>query len=350
MPVIFNTPYTPEELQRLTGGLEQLAGIRLVEFADGKARGMRAAEVWNGSGLRFTVYLDRGMDIGPAEFCGKSLAWIHPALGTSGQYEPLGYGWLRTFGGGLVTTCGLTYFGHPDEDNGESLGLHGRVSHIPAQNVNVSSSWQGSDYLLSIEGQVRQTAVFAENLLLTRRINTRLGATWLQIEDCVRNEAHRPTPHMMLYHCNFGFPIVSPESKLLLDNSGVQPRDEAAARGLSDYARFGSPDPEFQEQVFFHSPRPGEDGFVRVSIFNPTLEIGIYLRYHAAELPALTQWKMMGAGEYVCGLEPCTVHESSRAVLRREGHLKFIAPGEEVHYFLEIGVLTQATPEASLAK
>src|SRR5512141_2170662 len=109
MPILYGRNWTPDELKRMVGTLDQLAGIRLVEYADGKARGMRAAEVWTGSGLSFTIWLDRGMDIGPASFEGKPLAFLHPALGTPSQYEPDGLGWLRTFGGGLLTTCGLTH-------------------------------------------------------------------------------------------------------------------------------------------------------------------------------------------------------------------------------------------------
>src|SRR5262245_19275271 len=87
MPTLFEHEFTPDDLRRLTGSLDQLAGIRLYELSDGKARGMRAADIWTGSGLRFTVWLDRALDIGPAEFAGKPLAWVYPALGTPAQFE-----------------------------------------------------------------------------------------------------------------------------------------------------------------------------------------------------------------------------------------------------------------------
>lgn len=342
MPTLFNHYYRPDQLRRLTGTLDQLAGVRVVEYADGKARGLRAAEMWTGSGFRFTILLDRGLDIGPAEFCGKPLAWLHPALGTPGQFEPQGAGWLRTFGGGLVTTCGLTHFGQPEQDGGEALGLHGRISHLPAQAVRVITQWQGDDYVLSIEGEVRQAVVFGENLLLTRRITTRLGATVLEIEDRVCNEGFRLTPHMLLYHCNFGFPVVSPDSELIVDDAQIRPRDAAARAGLATHARFDEPTAEWAEQVFFHDPRPDSSGAVTASIINHSLNFGAYVRYRAAELPALAQWKMMGAGDYVCALEPATNHESSRTRLRGLGELKMLQPGEVVNYKLEIGVTDAA--------
>ena len=343
MPVLFNHNFTPDELRRQTGSLDQLAGVRLVDLADGKARGMRAADVWTGSGLRFTLWLDRGMDVGPAEFAGRPLAWLHPALGTAGQFEPHGLGWTRTFGGGLMTTCGLTFFGHPEQDGDEALGLHGRISHLPAQNVRVAAGWQGDDYLITVEGQVRQSVVFGENLLLTRRVTTRLGATSFLVEDRVRNDGFRRTPHMLLYHCNFGFPVVSPDSELrvLPADETVRPRDPDAARGLAAHTGFEAPDPGYAEQVFFHHPRPDESGRVTASIFNRRLSFGGFVRYRAAELPVLAQWKMMGAGDYVCALEPATNHEAARARLREQGALRHLEPGEEVNYSLEFGVMTE---------
>jgi Domain of unknown function (DUF4432) len=342
MPNLFGAEYSPDELRRLTSTMRQIAGIRMVELAEGKARGLRVAEVYTGSGLRFQVFLDRAMDIGAADFAGTPIAWVHPALGTPGQYEPQGYGWSRTWGGGLVTTCGLTFFGQPEDDAGEHLGLHGRISHIPAEQLRLTEEWRGDDYVLEIEGQVRQSVLFGENVLLTRKISTHMGATSLTIEDRVRNDGFRDKPHMILYHCNFGFPVVSPDSEILLDDEYVNARDEAARRGLENHRRFEQPQADYAEQVFFHKPRVGEDGYVRTAIVNRRIGFGAYLRYRAAELPCLAQWKMMGQGEYVCALEPANQWETPRRKLREEGRLKLLAPGEEMNYRLELGVLPDA--------
>ncbi len=339
MPTLFDRSYLPRELDSLTGSLAQIAGVRLVEYTDGKARGMRAAEFYTGSGFQFHVLLDRALDIGMAEFAGKPLAWLHPALGTPEQYEPQGYGWLHTFGGGLVTTCGLTHFGQPEVDGDEALGLHGRVSHIPAEKIRATQEWRGEEYILEIEGQIRQSVVFGENLLLIRKISTRLGANSLLIEDVVRNEGGRLTPHMILYHCNFGFPVVSPDSELVVNDERVIPRDEAAQRGLDKHSRFGSPDALFVEQVFFHKPRIDTSGYAHVAIVNRALNFGASIRYRANELPYLGQWKMLGVGEYVCALEPANQWETPRHLLRAENRLRLLAPGEEVHYRIEIGAV-----------
>jgi hypothetical protein len=342
MPQLFGKHHTPEQLRQMTATMAQLAGISLYELADGKPRGMRCADMYTGSGLRFQVFLDRAVDIGAAEYAGIPVAWIHPALGTPDQYEPEGYGWGRTWGGGLVTTCGLTFFGQPEVDEGEQLGLHGRIAHTPAEKVCVVEGWRGDDYILQISGQVRQVVLGGENLLLSRTISTQLGASWLTIDDVVRNEGFQPTPHMILYHCNFGFPVVSPWSELLVDDEWVRPRDERAQRGLDTHTRFEQPAPDYPEQVFFHKPRVGADGMVSAALVNRDMGFGAYIRYRAAELPCLAQWKQMAQGAYVCALEPANQWETPRHVLREQGRLRYLAPGEEVNYHLEIGVLPEA--------
>jgi hypothetical protein len=339
MPDIFGGGYPKDELRRLVGGMAQLAGIRLVELADGRARGMRAADVFTGSGFRFQVLVDRGLDLGAAEHSGRSLAWTHPALGSPALHERPGIGWLRTFGGGLVTTCGLDHFGPPDPE-GEGYSLHGRASHLPAESLRVRQEWKGDDYVLELEGETRQSRLFGENLRLERRIATRLGASSLILEDRLTNDGFRPTPLAVLYHCNFGFPVVSPESELLVRDRAVRPRDLPAEKGLADHLRFGPPQAGFAEQVFFHDPRTGPDGLACAAIVNRALGFGAFVRWRAAELPVLAHWKMTGEGEYVCGLEPSThAMTATRREQRENGSLRDLAPGESIAFHLEIGAL-----------
>ncbi len=338
MPFLYNRHYTPLELKQFTD-LSQLAGVRLVEYQEGKTRGMRVAQVYTGSGLRFEILLDRALDIGAAEHNGRALAWTYPALGAPQFYDPRQAGWVRTFGGGLVTTCGLDFFGQPENDNGQELGLHGRISHTPAEQTRVTTEWRGDDYVLQVEGRARQAAIFGENLVLTRRVTTCLGANSFTLHDTITNEGFRATPHMLLYHCNFGFPVVSPESEILLDVETTQPRDERAAKGLTQASRFENPVADYPEQVFFHAPRADAQGYAQAKIVNRALHFGAYVKWRMANLPYLGQWKLMQAGEYVCALEPATSWETPRAQLRREGRLKMLAPGESVTYELELGAL-----------
>ena len=54
------------------------------------------------------------------------------SLATSQADANQGLEWLYSFAGGLLTTCGLTHVGGPEEDEFGRRGLHGRISNLPA--------------------------------------------------------------------------------------------------------------------------------------------------------------------------------------------------------------------------
>lgn len=344
MANLFGETFTRDQLLQHVGDIGQFAGVRVGELGDGFERGLRVADFRTGSGFEFTVLVDRGMDIGPTSFQGASIAWRSPttAIGPA-FYEPEGLGWLRGFHGGMLNTGGLTHMGAPTVDEGQPLGLHGRASYTPASHFSFGGDWQGDEYEMWISGQVRQAVVFGEYLVLRRRISARLGESRLVIEDTVTNEGYQPTIHMQLFHVNFGFPVVSEHTELLAASAEVKPRDDIAAPGLGQHHRFQPPTPGYQEQVFYHTPRVGPDGYAQYGLANRHFGggrgLGGYVRFRAAELPTLVQWKMMGQTFYVCGLEPSTHGVQGRAKERAEGRLTYLQPGESRHYRVEIGVL-----------
>jgi len=241
-----------------------------------------------------------------------------------------------------VATCGMTYAGAPCVDEGQALGLHGRIGHIPASNVWADGAWRGDEYEMWVRGRMRETVVFGENLTLTRRIWTYLGASRLWIRDVVANEGFQTTPHMMLYHCNFGFPVIDDGARLVTGARSVMPRDDDARPGIGEYDRFTGPIPGYREQVFYHDIPAGSDGYVTASIVNPGFNggegLGVYVRYRQRELPRFTEWKMIGEDVYCVGLEPANCLVEGRAKERERGTLQFLDPGEERSYHIEIGI------------
>ncbi len=336
MAELFNRQWSRQALLERVGHIEQIAGVRAVEATDGAGRGSRVFSVYTGAGLAFDVVADRALDIGACTFKGLPLAWASPAgLVHPGFYEAEGLGWLRSFGGGLVTTCGLDHFGAPAVDGGEAFGIHGRISSLPAEQASYRTFWQGDDYVLEVSGSVRQARLFGENLLLQRRIVTTLGATSLVIEDTVTNQGFAPQPHMILYHCNLGFPLVDAESRIVLDTGETVARDSEAARGLDAWDRCQAPTPSYREQVFRHAPRADADGHCQVRVENPVLGLALAITYDQPSLPHLFQWKMMGQGAYVLGIEPANSSAiEGRAVARERDDLPHLAPGESRSYRL----------------
>ena len=326
-----------QQLNRLCGRRAQAGGIAHFTLCEGVENGVEVYEVRTGSGFSFQVCPTRGLDIIDARHNGRALCWQSPTGFAHPRYfSDDNLGWLRVFGGGLLATCGLQSFGPACHDESERFGLHDRIGLIPAANVCAREE----NDVFTISGSVRQTRVFGANLLLQRTITARLGDDFLTIRDRITNEGFAPVGCVILYHCNFGWPVVSPHSRVKLPASTCTPRDDVAARGLNNWQQMETPQDEFQEQVFFHEIAPDENHRVRGEIWNGEINFGAYLDYDARALPHFTQWKMLGAGTYVCGLEPSNAPLASRAELKARGEMPVLQPGARWEFDLELGALT----------
>jgi len=342
---IFGRSYEKDELLRYVGDISQIAGVQRKILWEGNSKGVEAIDVWTGSGFRFTVLPDRGMDVSFAEWRGIPLCWRSPTGEVAPCfYEPEGLGWLRSFYGGLLVTCGLTYAGAPTVDEGQPLGLHGRISNIPARNVQADAEWEEGLYMIRLQGRVREAAVFGDNLQLTREIGTSLGEKGFFIHDTVQNLGYQTSPLMILYHINIGFPVVDEGAELVAPSIEVRPRDEEAKKDQENYGRFHAPTAGYREKVYYHTMRGDPDDRVLVGVINRNFQngqgIGVYVEYWLDQLDQFVQWKMMGEGTYAVGLEPANCLVEGRDKCRREGKLQFLSPGEKREFDLQIGVLT----------
>lgn len=340
MVKLFEREYTRRELQSYFGTGHGVYGITRLTYDEGRRKGVQVAEFKTGSGLRFHVLLDRGLDIGLCEWAGIPISFqtsggeTHPAY-----YEPEGDEWMRGWGGGLVTTCGLTYLGAPDQDSGQDLGLHGRIHSIPGEEISTGTEWQGSEGLLRLTGKVRESKMLGYSVLCERTITSKIGDNRIFLNDVITNEGFQSVPHMVLYHCNFGHPLLEGGTRLLTRGT-VRPRDEVAAQEGSRYNVYDDPDPNYPDTVFYHDLNPDETGFCTAALFNPRNHLGVYLRFPHKTLPRFIQWKNTHAGSYAAGLEPANCLVEGRSQERKRGTLQYLEPGESRNYSLEIGLLT----------
>ncbi len=326
MPTVYGRSLTRRELAARIGDTAQALGVERFTYDEGVEGGVRAARVRSGGGLDFTVLFSRGMDIGAASLHGIPFAWVS-STGWAHPHAlvPENRGWLQTFHGGLLTGCGLTNAGAANVDGDDALGIHGRLSHLPASDTSVRTIWDGDEGIIVVEGVLREATVFGENLRLHRKITVPVGKNSLTITDTVTNEGFQTSPLMLLYHLNFGWPLVDEGTTITLPpGSTTTPRDPEARSGLAGCLTLDAPTPGYAEQCFFHDV-PGES--VEVTITSPSGR-GVTVAYKKSELPHLTQWKMMGQGEYVCGIEPANCKVLGRAAEREAGRLQTIAPGE----------------------
>jgi Domain of unknown function (DUF4432) len=347
VPELDGFRYSRDELLRKVGRLEQVAGVRLVTLGDAVERGVRVLEFRTGSGFEFDVLVDRAFDIGRCEQGGRALAWTSRA-GFAGPwfYEPSGLGFLRSFGAGLLTTCGLDHAFSPAEDSAEQYhypakpteqyGLHGRISNRPARLVGYGERWEGDECVLYAEGEVLQASVFGEQLLLRRRIEARVGESHLTINDEVVNVGYDRTPHMLLYHVNLGWPVVDDGAELIVPATAVEALGDYPVDG---YRRMHGPASGYVEQVFVHQLAAEADSRVPVALVNRWLGLGAYQVYRSDQLPHHFIWRMLGEGTYVVGIEPATNPPSSRHEIRERGELASLGAGESRSYELELGAL-----------
>ena len=344
---IYGKKYTTKELRKRVGNMDQIAAIRTVQLDDGNERPTRAAQIRTGSGLELTVLLDRCLDIASASFCGKAMGWRSTTGDVAPQYfEAEWLRWLRSYFGGLVTTCGLMNVGAPTEESAIlGTGLHGRIGNTPAKNIQIRQEWVGGDYILSVTGTMRETVVFGENLTLTRTVSTKLGERRFWLHDVVANEGFKTTKYMLLYHCNIGWPAVDAGSELITPSRCVAPRDAEAQDGKENWWRLDPPIHNYAEKCYAHDMAPDRNGWVTCAIVNDGFKrsgegFGVYLKYNKKELPRFTQWKQMGEQDYVVGLEPCNCGVQGRQVDETKGLLHSLRPGEHKEVHLEFGPIT----------
>lgn len=287
---------------------------------------MRAFQVATGSGLEFTVIADRCLDIPDFRHAGRSLCWnsgVRPAA--PAFYEADGLNWLRSFFGGMLTTCGLGNAGSPCEDEGVAYGLHGRIGNTPAERIAWGAEWVGDEYVLWISGEMREVRVFGPRLVLRRRISTALGSNAVSIEDTVENEGHHEEPFLLLYHINAGFPVLDEGSQVRID-SKVTPLGDFAAEGLPGCMTATGPVHDIAERCYVHNVSADAGGMAKAEIWNARIGLGFRVRFRKAELPNLWQWNMFSERDYVMGLEPGNCGPGGRATARANGQVRVLPP------------------------
>lgn len=325
----------------------QWGGIETAVLDNGPGRGTRIAWVNTGAGLRYKVVLDRAMDIAEAFDQHYSLAWLsHTGVVPPDRFTDQGLGWLRNFGGGLLTTCGLSHVGGPEQDESGARGLHGLISNTPAEIVSVGQPdpWAGQ-MDMHITGIIKQSTVFGPNLELRRTISSTLGQAVIRIHDEVVNRGNTLAPHMLLYHINFGWPLANEGTYILWQGRWHSPTPDGEQKMFKegqDFRRCAPPQQAHAgggEDVAFIDVDADSEGNCRCGLHNISLGLAVGVTFRKAQLPWLTNWQHWALGEYVTGLEPGTHPPIGQARARADRTLIWLAPGARRSYDLTIQVL-----------
>jgi hypothetical protein len=330
------------------GNHSQVGGIETSVLDNGLGRGTRIAWVNTGSGLRYKVVIDRALDIVDAFYNQHGLSWLSHAGVTAPRPDAnRGLEWLWSFGGGLLTTCGLTHVGVPEIDEFGERGLHGRISNIPAQVESIVQPDLATGRLtMGITAVVKESRVFGPNLQMRRTLSGILCDPVIRLRDVVTNTGNAAIPHMILYHCNFGWPLVDEGTEIVwkgICKSRGLDMDNAIFNNTHNYRRCPPPMDSHRaggEGCGFIDVTPDKAGFCTVGLYNRRLGLAVAIKYKKKQLPHLANWQHWGPGEYVTGLEPGTNPPIGQSGARQKKQLLYLAPGKSRTYELEIRVLT----------
>ena len=174
---------------------------------------------------------------------------------------------------------------------------------------------------------VRDAAIFGRKLIMKRTYKISYTDNSFEVYDTVINEADSTSPYMILYHCNFGYPLLNENSILKIPNNGVLPRNEHAKEYIDHALQMEKPQSQYEECCYYYDViNNGEKA--SVGILNEEINAGVVLTYDRTTLPCFTQWKMMSKTDYVLGLEPGNCTPDGRDILRKNGTLKFLEPNQ----------------------
>ena len=319
-------------------------------LTEGRSNGVRCIDIDMGD-LAFTIISDRCMDIGEVKLRGQQVAFLSKnGIVSPAYYNPRDYGWLESFGGGLVATCGLQNVGDPCEYNGQHHGLHGRIGNIPAENISIEVERDADMYTaqparVTVTGTVRERAVLGCCYELCRTITAQAAEApnkssnpqprdtqyIITLNDQITNLSDIPQPLMLLYHINFGYPMINPGATLTIPGSqSIEPFDKHAEANLKQWMCFTPPSAGAPEEVFLHKFAPSPDGMGWFSICSGGHKpMTVNVSYSQDSLPYLGLWKNFRPQEYAMGLEPCNNHIRGVALEDANGSLQTLQPNEK---------------------
>ncbi len=334
---------------------EHACSVKRRTLQGGVREGVDTIEVDNGK-FRFVVLPTRGMGLWKGWLGKTEIGWQSPVKGpVHPQFvpltEPSGLGWLEGFDE-LLCRCGLESNGAPEAGPGGAYKypLHGRIANRPAHHVELTIDDATGE--LSLTGLVDETRFLFQKLRLKSTYKTKVGQSGLTVVDEVTNLSGNPAELQLLYHINFGPPVLDPGAKVLAPIKALVPRDARAAEGISDWDSYPNEQAGFSEQVYFFELLADSDGKTQVVLKNAHGTQGVALRYSTKQLPYFTLWKNtpLAADGYVTGLEPGTNFPNTRSFEGEQNRVVKLKPGETVKFEVELDVLGDAKAVASAEK
>lgn len=330
----------------------------------------RVALFNTGSGLRFTVSLDRGSDIVDAFFNQHSLAYLSPVglNPPNAAANTLPSAWINNFPGGLLTTCGPRYIGRPRIEDGQQTTLHGHHSNTSSGVVSlINPDPHRNQNDMSLTTVTRDVCALGHCIEVKRTIRCTLGQASIHIEDEVINRANQPVAHNWLYHVNLGWPLLDVGSRFIYRGKAIYWQHPAQADQSDQSSDPGSSAERYAKLKRVISPLPehvgggergviveleaDDDGVAHVGLINSSLKLGLELAFPLEQMPRLANWQHYGPmGSYVAGVEPFRGSLMGKDHDDYPGASQYLEPGESRSYQMTMHVHTEREALAAFGK
>ncbi|HKJ94225.1 MAG TPA: aldose 1-epimerase family protein [Gammaproteobacteria bacterium] len=327
--------------------------VRKRTLHGGRQEGVTLIEVNNGH-LALSVIPTRGMSVLRVRAGDVTLGWdspvkeiVHPAF--INLQARGGLGWLDGFNEMLVRG-GYEWSGHPGMDGDRLLTLHGRAGNTPASRVEVAVDPE-PPHRIRVRGRVLETTFKFADYEMWTEISTVPGSAAFRVSDRLTNQGDYEREFQILYHGNFGPPLLEENAEFVAPVREVAPFNEYAAGGLDAWTTYRGPTPHFDEQAYAILPYADAENRTTAMLRNAAADRGVALRFGVDELPCLTLWKNTDTLKqgYVTGLEPGSGFPYNRAVEREAGRVPKLAPGASREFTLDYAVLSDRAQVAAVA-
>lgn len=272
------------EKQKL-GNVKQIISAYQMEMKDGSSSGKRFVLVHNG-GLEVAFNADNALDIAWVKYYGQNISFLSKVgfNSNAGVFR-------QKFEGGFLYTCGIDNVSGCESDK----IVHGSLHHKKAQNVNVKTE----DEKVVVSAEVVNSYLFGDNVLMTR--NYIVYSDRIEVHDSLKNEGFTPADYVILYHVNFGYPMLDKGMELTFDEKETIPANEKTKNTLHLAKVITDPVLNDTEDLYYHILNKGA-----VKLKNDKIGIEVNMSFDTKSFPYLVEWRNLVPGDYVLGIEPST--------------------------------------------
>ena len=292
--------------------LSQIASLRRYTITEGSAKGLDFIDIDNGN-IRFLLNVSKALDITQLYHKGVNMSFLSKNALTAREI-----GFSNRFEGGMLYTCGFDNIG-----GREGYETHGTFHNSTAEIVRAECT---ADEIV-VEANIRNAELFGKNLLIRRKITTKIGSDTVNLCDQLINESYRDEEYCVLYHFNVGYPMLDNGGKVIADIEEIKARNAWANENIATALLMEEDVPEKLETCYFIKLKEP-----KVTYVNEKLGRELTITYSNDTLPCFTLWKSMASGDYALGLEPCT------SELDDNFNRKVVKAGESVKFELSLSI------------